>query len=201
MFPHDDSIFRNTFKHVTVKLGKSSNGRQKYAMWKKTWFLKLSLYMPVKPFYKYCLIYIMDICMVMVMSNLVYKSLDVRCIVFVYKFRERDDVGACCNIVLGVGCNTDCSVDFWDESWKVWHKHQSWHGASLYIYKSIMSDLPIEKVPRWGPFPKMATPKFFSEYSRIMHVIEYVKSISMANHARYKLPRVSLRLAPCRGKL
>ena len=23
-----------------------------------------------------------------------------------YKFRERDDVGACCNIALGVSCNT-----------------------------------------------------------------------------------------------
>ena len=56
------------------------------------------------------------------MPNLVYKSLDVRCVVFFYnyKFRERDDIGACLIIiVLGVGCNTDYSVDFWDESWKL----------------------------------------------------------------------------------
>ena len=40
--------------------------------------------------------------------NLVYKSLDVRHTVFVYyyKFSERDDVGACCNIAIGAGCNT-----------------------------------------------------------------------------------------------
>ena len=35
-------------------------------------------------------------------------SLDVRYIVFFYNytFCERDDVGACCNIALGVDCNT-----------------------------------------------------------------------------------------------
>ena len=40
--------------------------------------------------------------------NLVYKSLDVRYTVcfYNYKFHERCDVGACCNIALGVGCNT-----------------------------------------------------------------------------------------------
>ena len=40
--------------------------------------------------------------------NLVYKSLDVTCIVFCYNYkcRERDDVGTCCNIYLGTGCNT-----------------------------------------------------------------------------------------------
>ena len=44
----------------------------------------------------------------MYIPNVVNKSFDVRYIVFVYnyKFRERDDVGACCNIALGVGCNT-----------------------------------------------------------------------------------------------
>ena len=40
--------------------------------------------------------------------NLVYKSLDVRYTVFFYnyKFHERGDVGACCNIALGSGCYT-----------------------------------------------------------------------------------------------
>ena len=40
--------------------------------------------------------------------NLVYKSLYVRYTVFFYndKFHERGDVGACCNIALGAGCNT-----------------------------------------------------------------------------------------------
>ena len=40
--------------------------------------------------------------------NLVYTSLGVRYIVFFYnyKFRDRDDVGACCNSALGAGCNT-----------------------------------------------------------------------------------------------
>ena len=58
--------------------------------------------------------------MVMCIPNPVYNSLDVRYTIFFYnyKFRERDDVGAYCCIVLGVGCNTDYSVDFWDESWK-----------------------------------------------------------------------------------
>ena len=57
--------------------------------------------------------YSMDIHLLMVYvytPNHVYKSLDVRYAVFFYnyKFRERDDVGACCrpNIALGVGCNT-----------------------------------------------------------------------------------------------
>ena len=51
--------------------------------------------------------------MIMVMyciyiTNLVHNSQDVRYTVFFYnyKFRERDDVGACCNTCLGVGCNT-----------------------------------------------------------------------------------------------
>ena len=54
-----------------------------------------------------------------IIPNHLYNSLDVRYIVFFYnyKFREGDDVGACCNIVLGVGCNTDYSVHSWDESW------------------------------------------------------------------------------------
>ena len=44
----------------------------------------------------------------MSISNLAYKSLDVRYTAFFYyyKFRERDYVGACCNIALGAGCNT-----------------------------------------------------------------------------------------------
>ena len=51
--------------------------------------------------------------MVMCIPNPVYKSLDVRYIVFFYsyKFRERDNVGACCNICLGVGCNTYGGAD------------------------------------------------------------------------------------------
>ena len=81
------------------------------------------------------------------MPNLVYNSLRLDVIYIVlfynYKFRERDNVGACCNIVLGVGCNivlgvgcnivlgvgcnivlgvglnTDCSVHFGDESSKL----------------------------------------------------------------------------------
>ena len=42
-----------------------------------------------------------------IIPNLVYESLDVRYTVFFYnyKFRERDDVGVCCNIALGVGCD------------------------------------------------------------------------------------------------
>ena len=44
----------------------------------------------------------------MYIPNVVNKSFDVRYIVFVYnyKFRERADVGTCCNSALGVGCNT-----------------------------------------------------------------------------------------------
>ena len=40
--------------------------------------------------------------------NIMYKSLDVRCTVvfYNYTFRERDDVGACCNSCHGAGCNT-----------------------------------------------------------------------------------------------
>ena len=42
--------------------------------------------------------------------NLVYKSLDVGRAYTVlfnnYQFRDRDDVGACCNIVIGASCNT-----------------------------------------------------------------------------------------------
>ena len=46
----------------------------------------------------------------MSIPNLVglYKSLDVRYTVFLYyyKFGERDDVGANCNIAIGASCNT-----------------------------------------------------------------------------------------------
>ena len=40
--------------------------------------------------------------------NLVCKSLNVRYIVFFcnYNFCDRDDVGSCCNIAIGAGCNT-----------------------------------------------------------------------------------------------
>ena len=40
--------------------------------------------------------------------NLVHNSLDVRYTIcfYNYKFRERDDGGACCNTCLWVGCNT-----------------------------------------------------------------------------------------------
>ena len=40
--------------------------------------------------------------------NLVHNSLDVRYTVFFYnyKFRVKYYVGACCNVCLGVGCNT-----------------------------------------------------------------------------------------------
>ena len=51
--------------------------------------------------------------MVMCIPNPVYNSLDVRYIVSFnnYTFRERDDVGACCNIGLGAGCNTYNGAD------------------------------------------------------------------------------------------
>ena len=72
----------------------------------------------------------MDIQMLMVMCRpicriLYNKSLDVRYAVFFYnyKFRARDDVGACCNSGLGTGCNTAYngadSVHLWDESCKL----------------------------------------------------------------------------------
>ena len=37
-----------------------------------------------------------------------YKSLDVgtRDFFYTYKFRDRDDVGACCNIAIGARCTT-----------------------------------------------------------------------------------------------
>ena len=46
--------------------------------------------------------------MYIIIPNLVHNSLDVRYISFFYNFnfRERDDVGACCNTCLVVGCNT-----------------------------------------------------------------------------------------------
>ena len=52
--------------------------------------------------------------MVMCIPNPVYNSLDVRCTVSFYNnytFRERDDIGACCNICLGAGCNTYGGAD------------------------------------------------------------------------------------------
>ncbi len=50
--------------------------------------------------------------MVMCIPNLVYNSLDVRYTVFSYSytFRERDGIGACCNVVLGVGLTVELIV-------------------------------------------------------------------------------------------
>ena len=50
--------------------------------------------------------------MVMCIPNPVCNSLDVGYTVCFYnnKFRERDDVEACCNTCLGVSCNTYCGV-------------------------------------------------------------------------------------------
>ena len=64
------------------------------------------------------------IIMVMCIPNPAYNSLYVKYMVsfYNYKFRERDDVGACCNIGLGVSCNTYCGADsmhFWGESCKL----------------------------------------------------------------------------------
>ena len=69
--------------------------------------------MPAKPFQTYSLILHCGYSHApghVYIPNIVHNSLDVRYTVFfynyTYKFRERDDVGACCNICLGVGCNT-----------------------------------------------------------------------------------------------
>ena len=42
------------------------------------------------------------------LPNIVHTSLDLKYTTFFYnyKFRERDDVGACCNSCLGASCNT-----------------------------------------------------------------------------------------------
>ena len=73
--------------------------------------MKLSLYMPAMPFQTYSLILYRGYSHAhghVYIPNLVHNSLDVRYTVFFcnYKFRERDDIGACCNICLGVGCDT-----------------------------------------------------------------------------------------------
>ena len=85
---------------------------------RKKLFFKPYLYTTVKPFRPIVEYYIMDIHILMVMCtpNSVYNSLDVRYSVFSYnyKFRERDDVGACCNICLGADI-----MHFWDESCKL----------------------------------------------------------------------------------
>ena len=70
-----------------------------------------SLYMPAKPFQTYILIVYYGYSHAhghVYISNIVYRSLDVRSAVFFYnyKLRERDDDGACCNSCLGAGCNT-----------------------------------------------------------------------------------------------
>ena len=71
-------------------------------------FLKLSVYMPAKPFQTYSLILYYGYSHAHGCIYLVHNSLDGRYTVFFYNytFRERDDVGASCNIGLGVGCNT-----------------------------------------------------------------------------------------------
>ena len=81
---------------------------------------QLSLFRPIIEYY------IMDkhIHMAMCIPNPVYNSLDVRYTIlsYNYKYRERYDVGACCNIALGVGCNTYSeadSVHVWGESCKL----------------------------------------------------------------------------------
>ena len=67
--------------------------------------------MPAKPFQTYSLIlyygYSHD-CGHVYIPNIVQTSLDLRYTAFFYnyKFRERDDVGACCNSFLGASCNT-----------------------------------------------------------------------------------------------
>ena len=70
--------------------------------------------------------YMIDIhtLMAMCIKNPVYNSQYVRYTVFFYnyKFREQDDVGTCCNICLGVDCNTYIGEDivyFWGESCKL----------------------------------------------------------------------------------
>ena len=118
MLPHDGSMFSITFKHARIKSRESSHARRKYAMWKKKCVFRsllytgqLSLFRPVVEYYIMDILYI--ILMVMCIPDPVYNSLDVRYTVFFYnyKFRERDDVGACCNICLGVGFNTYSGAD------------------------------------------------------------------------------------------
>ena len=96
-----------------VKSRQSSHAQQKYAMLKKKFdfwnFLytcKLSLFRPIFEYYKNYYGYAHASGYVDT-PNIVYKSLEVRYIVFSYnyKFRERADVGACCNVALGACCN------------------------------------------------------------------------------------------------
>ena len=97
----------------------------------------------------------------MSVPNLVYKSLNVRYIVFFYyyKFGERDDVGACCNSCLGAGCNT-LTVEQIVRILGVKIMIQAPKLACdiSIVIKSIPSDWLIEN-PRWRPFSKMATNK------------------------------------------
>ena len=72
----------------------------------------------------------------MSIPNLVYKSLDVRHTVFVYyyKFRERDDVGASCNIAIGASCNTltvEQIVRIIGVNHANYDTNQSWHVTFL----------------------------------------------------------------------
>ena len=59
--------------------------------------------------------------MAMCIPNPVYNSLDVRYTASFYNyiFRERDDVGACCNIGLGAGYSGADSMHFLDKSCKL----------------------------------------------------------------------------------
>ena len=110
MISHDGSMFSITFKHVKIQVNHPMHDRNTQCGRKKGDFLKISLYIPAKPFQTQSLILYYGYSHAhghVYKPNLVHNSLDVRYTVFFYnyKFRERDDVGACCNIVLGAGCN------------------------------------------------------------------------------------------------
>ena len=62
--------------------------------------------MPAKPFKTFSLILYYGYSHAHVyIPNLVNNSLVARYTVYFYNYKFRDDVGACCNICLGVGCN------------------------------------------------------------------------------------------------
>ena len=72
--------------------------------------------------------------------------------------REPDDVGACGNITLGVGCITllQCSRLF---AFLVWIVQIVIQACDIYVViKTILSAWSIEN-PRWRPFSMMATNK------------------------------------------
>ena len=90
-----------------------------------------------------------------------YNSLHVRCTVFFYNypFRERDDVGACCNIAA-------CNILTVEQIGRIFGVNRAKCDRSTQqlacdisvLIKSILSDWPIEN-PSWRPFSKMATDK------------------------------------------